>query len=242
VFKIKVILPVATDAYVDGLTREMQLFSLDPRFEYDVEFLSHGPVSVECQYDCAMVSQYVVEAAERAEREGFHAVVVYCAVDPGIKACKEVLSIPAVGVGEAGSLYGLLLGGRFSVLTVLTNTIGVTREVFEGVVGSGHMVSVRSVEIPVADLGGSAEDLYQALLSIARLAVVEDGAQVLVLGCTCMVGVAERLQKEVSAATGVFVPVVSPGAAALHLAQSLVLMNYRQSGIKFMTPPRKVRK
>jgi allantoin racemase len=240
-YKIKVILPVATDAYVDALSREMQGFALDPRFEYDIERLTHGSVSVECEYDCAMASPYVIEVAERAERDGFHAVVVYCAVDPAVKACKEALSIPVVGVGEAGGLYGVLLGRRFSVLTVLDNTVAVTREVIEDAVGSDFLVSIRSVDIPVADLSYSAEDLFQALLKCAREAVAEDCAEALVLGCTCMVGVAERLHAEVSKQTGAFIPVISPGAASLHLAQSLVLLNYRQSGLRFMPPPRKMR-
>jgi allantoin racemase len=242
VYRVKIILPVATDAYVGFVSRETACFALDPRFEFDIEVLAHGSESIECEYDSAMASPYIIEAAERAERDGFDGVVIYCFVDPAVKACKEMLGIPVVGAGEAGSLFGVLLGRRFSVLTVIKQTVALTREIVEGAVGPGQLASVRAVDIPVAELGSSADDLYGALLKCGREAVAEDGAEALVLGCTCMVGVAEKLQKEISATAGAFVPVVSPGAASLHLVQSLVLLNYRQSGVRFMPPPKKMRR
>ncbi|NLS44281.1 MAG: hydrogenase expression protein HupH [Firmicutes bacterium] len=241
-YKIKIILPVATDRYNESVYKEIKGFSLDPRFEFEVESLSHGPISIECEYDCAIASPHIINVAEQAETDGFHGVVVYCFDDPAVKACKEKLEIPVVGAGEAGVHYSTLLGKKFSVLMTIKNAITVTREMVENTVGPGHLASIRVVDIPVAKLDSSADKLFEALLASAKDAICQDHAEALVLGCTGMLGMAEKLQEEISSDIGAFIPVISPGATALHLVQSLVLLNYRHSGLTFMTPPDKIRK
>ena len=76
--------------------------------------------------------------------------------------------------------------------------------------------------------------LYREMVA----AIEEDGAHVLVLGCTGMMGVAEELQSQLREA-GFEVPVVSPTAAAVRLAETLVALGLRQSRITYMPPKSK---
>jgi allantoin racemase len=71
-------------------------------------------------------------------------------------------------------------------------------------------------------------------------AIKEDGAHVLVLGCTGMMGVAKEMEKLLKQ-DGYEVPVVDPAAASLKFAESLVSMKLKQSRLTYMSPPEKAR-
>ena len=63
----------------------------------------------------------------------------------------------------------------------------------------------------------------------------EDGAEVLVLGCTGMTGMAERLSHELN------VPVIDPIPTAVKLAEMLVGLGLSHSKLAFPVPPEKKR-
>lgn len=54
--------------------------------------------------------------AVRAESEGYDAVVLYCFSDPAVDACREVVSIPVVGGGQASCLLAPLVGRQAGLL------------------------------------------------------------------------------------------------------------------------------
>ncbi|MGC8849072.1 MAG: aspartate/glutamate racemase family protein, partial [Candidatus Bathyarchaeia archaeon] len=96
----------------------------------------------------------------------------------------------------------------------------------------GRLASVRSAEIPVLELKDH-ERAKASILREARKAIEEDGADVIVLGCTGMAKLAEEIQKELG------VPVVEPATAAIKLAEIFVQMGLSHSKISFKTPPEK---
>jgi allantoin racemase len=239
--RIKVILPVSTKLFNEIVEKELENFSLDTRISFDIESLPKGPASIECEYDVAVAAPYIIEVAEKAEKDGFDGVVIYCFDDPAVNACKERLNIPVIGAGQAGVLYGNLLGKSYSVLMTVENALMVTREMIETNKLSSGLASIRVTNIPVVELGQD-DSLFDTLLKTAKEAIENDNAEVLVLGCTGMMGIAERLQSEISNMMGRYIPVVSPGAAALHLMQTMILLGYKQSKLSFMMPPEKERR
>ena len=58
------------------------------------------------------------------------------------------------------------------------------------------MASVRVTGIPVLDLQKDLDATFHALVEEGRKAIELDGAEVLILGCTGMTGMAERVTKE----------------------------------------------
>jgi allantoin racemase len=93
---------------------------------------------------------------------------------------------------------------------------------------------VRTIEIPVLGLVDT-QAMSAALFDEMLAAIREDNAHVLVLGCTGMMDVAENLQSKLLDAD-FDVPVVSPTAAALKLAETLVSLGLRQSRLTYMRP------
>ena len=68
-----------------------------------------------------------------------------------------------------------------------------------------------------------------------KRALKEDGAEVLVLGCTGMTGMAERLSKELG------VKVIDPLPTAVKFAETLVGLGLSHSKLAFPKPPEKKR-
>ncbi|MBO0913667.1 aspartate/glutamate racemase family protein [Streptomyces laculatispora] len=98
---------------------------------------------------------------------------------------------------------------------------------------------IRVVDIPVLDLTGP-ERLVDRLAEQAREAVPRREADVIVLGCTGMIGVAAALLERL-AQDGPFVPVVDPTGAAVTWLESPVRLGVRPSRTTGIPPPAKDR-
>lgn len=201
--------------------------------------LAQGPASVECRYDEAIATPDVLRQVKEAEQEGFDAVIVDCFGDVGVKAAREIAEIPVIGPGESSMLLAAALGQRFSVITVLRNLLPVVYETAEVLGLHRKLASVRYVDIPVLEVMDR-ERLKKALLREMLEALEKDGAQVLILGCTGMSGVASDLSQRLRE-RGYDVPIVDPSGAALSVAEALVRMGLKQSKLTYMKPPEKMR-
>jgi allantoin racemase len=140
-----------------------------------------------------------------------------------------------MGPCESSLLIASSLCDRFSVITVLRSVAGLIRENAKISGVSEKLVSVRAVDIPVLDLHQDNEKTAVSLYEEGKKAIEEDGAEVLVLGCTGMTGMAERLSKELG------VQVIDPLPTAVKLAETLVSLNLTQSKLAFPAPTEKKR-
>jgi allantoin racemase len=203
--------------------------------ELDSVGIERGPASIESRYDEILAIPEIVKRAMEAEREGVDACVINCFGDPGVRACREVVRIPVVGPCEASLLVAASLCNRFSVITVLRNVAGMIEENARIYGVSDKLASVRAVEIPVLELHREEERTAKALLEEGRKALEEDGAEALILGCTGMTGMAERLSRELK------VPVVDPLPTAIKFAETLASLGLTHSKLAFPYPPEKKR-
>ena len=229
--RIKVIIPNASKEFLESQLEERRR-AAGPGVEVEVVCLREGPVSLEGAVDEALVGPPLLAEALKAQAEGFDAVVIDCAADPALSAVREAIDVPVVSAGEAAFLYALGLGDRFSVVTVLENTAGVIQEKLKAYGLGSRVASVRYADVPVLALEDTAK-AGAAILAEARAAIDEDGAEVIVLGCTGMSPVARFLQENLE------VPVVDPAAAALSLAEAWVRMGLRHSRKRYPVPPSK---
>ncbi len=60
-----------------------------------------APASIEGHHDEAMSVPGLIARLKQAETQGIDGVVVACFDDPGIGACREVVSGPVLGICEA---------------------------------------------------------------------------------------------------------------------------------------------
>ena len=227
------LLPVRADVMNDAVFKYICRF-LDPETEVVTQQIDEGPLSIECEFDEALAAPAVIRLCRRAEEEGFDAIFVNCFGDPGVRAARECVNIPVFGGFEPAVLFALGLADKIGIVTVMSEIVpliegNVARERLDG-----RVVSVRSVDIPVVELGDH-EKLVKALVAQCAASVKEDGAQGIVMGCTGFVDVAEQV-REALAAEGFEVPVLEAAQSALKLCETYAVMNLRQSRLTYHRP------
>jgi allantoin racemase len=183
--------------------------------------IATGPASIESAFDEAIAVPPTLAEVTAAAESGAGAIVINCMGDPGLQAARELVSVPVLGPGQTSMHLASMLGHRFSILTVLDQLVSVDEEKAATYGIAGRLASVRSVGIPVLDLEGSQDKLIGALTEQGLRAVRDDGAHVLILGCTGMLGAAARLRAELAAHGVTGIPVIDPIPATLHVAAAL---------------------
>ncbi len=229
--RIKIIIPNASRPFLESQVEERKR-AAGAGVVLDVVGLAEGPLSVESAVDETLIGPPLLSLAKKAEEEGCDAVVIDCAMDPAVRAMRELVSIPVTSAAESALLYAFTLGERVSVITVLESTARAIEDKIRTYGFQGRVSSVRAAGVPVLDLQET-ERAAAAILEEARKAIDQDGADVIVLGCTGMSSVAAYLQDRLE------VPVVDAAAAALTLAESLVRMKLSSSKRCYPPPPAK---
>lgn len=149
---------------------------------------------------------------------GFNAAIIGAFGDPGLGAARELLSIPVVGLAEAGLLSACMLGRRFSVVTFSSALVPWFEECIAWHGLGSRCASIRSLNEAfgsVADVQNEKEDHLVALAS----RTIDDGADVIVLGGAPLSGLAGKIKDRVE------VPLVDCVVAAVKQAELLVALH-----------------
>ena len=233
---IYIINPLTTKEFEKMTLREVEP-AASAETQLRVVSIDKGPASIECRYDEVIASPYVVkkvrEVADKAD-----AIIINCFGDVAVDAAREVTDVPIIGPGSSSMALAQLLGHNFSVVTVLSRLAPLI-DTIAAELGTTKLTSTRAVDIPVLELEDRAKTV-EKLTKESVKAIEEDGAHVIVLGCTGMAGLADQLKHEL-AEQGYNIPVVDPLIVALKLAEILVDMKTSQSRLTYPPPPEKGR-
>lgn len=219
--KIKVVLASSSQELVQSQLANRQK-ALASGTEIKIVAPDQCPPATEGEVDEVLAAPHILSEAINAAEEGFDAVTIDCTLEPGLKAAKRACSIPVVGAGEAAFSLALLLGERFSVIMPTPESIGPMKSTIRQRRLWEHMASVRSINVHVLDLDNH-ERTLAAVAREARIAIDENGADVIILGCTVMGPIAELLAARLG------IPVIEPGTAALKLAEALAAPGWSRS-------------
>ena len=186
----------------------------------DVVSIKDGPASIESFYDEYMAIPNTLKLVEKAADEKYDAIIIGCYGDAGIQAAREIVDIPVIGPGESSMVIACLLGNSYSILTIMDSIVPVLRELANRVGVSSKLSSVRSIGIAVLELANR-KDTLDCLVHTGRLAVEEDGAEVLILGCMSMafLGFSVELRRKLG------IPVVNPVQSSVKIAEILIDMD-----------------
>jgi allantoin racemase len=235
--RIRVIIPVVGEHWIAPV-QEAYGRAGRSGTEISAVAIDRGPASIESVRDEALAIPGVLSRVQAAEAEGMDAVVLDCMADPGLDPARELASIPIIGPAQAAMHLAAMLAHRFSVITVLEQGIpGVHRQILRYGL-AGKAASVRAINIPVLEMGEDRERVIQAVIEESARAVRQDGAHMIVPGCTEMIGMAPVVQEGL-AERGCEVPVIDPPAVAVKLAEGLVDMGLAHSKRTYPPPPDK---
>ncbi len=221
--RIRVINPVITREFESLTYREFESLA-GPTVKIEVVSLDKGPSSIESRFDEDLAKPDILKKVKEAEQNGVDAVIINCFGDPGLHSAREVVDIPVVGPFQASMALASMLGRKFAIVTVLRSVIPLIEENAEMLGMRSKIASIRSIEVPVLDLEKERVKVRESLLIESKKAIVEDGADIIILGCTGMMGMAKGLQESLHR-EGLNIPVIDPTAASLKLAEVLVSLD-----------------
>jgi allantoin racemase len=232
--KIMVINPNTSESMTNHISEELKRIKRSDT-ELTVVCLDKGPETIESAYDEAHAIPPTLELVKRANQEGYHAVILACFSDPGLEAAKEISEIPVIGIEESTLHIAAMLGARFSIMTPRRQRIPIRKE-HVYMRGMDHfLASVRSLDLSVAETDADPEKTKKRVLEVARTAVEEDGAEVIILGCAGMAGYAPELESKLG------VKVLDPTAVALKIAEAMADLGLKHSKLGLFAPPPKKR-
>jgi allantoin racemase len=198
------------------------------------------PALPTCALDLAITEIAAVEAAIRARDAGFDAIFINSVADYGLRAIRSAVQMPVVGAGQASMLLACALGDRFSIVSVLPPSLrechdaqlrayGLTERCvsMRFVTSAAEMAQIAEPDSWYARMRTRRADMVERIGRHVQAAVEEDGADVVILGCTCMVPIAKDVQAYTSA------PVINPLDAAYLQAEMLVRMGISHSPKRF---------
>ena len=231
---VRVVIPVLhSDELVDKCRHEYD-HAAGPGVSMSYVCLEQGTATIESKADLALAQPDTIRRCLEAEADGCDAVVIACFGDPGGAGAKELASIPIVGEGEAALHVGSLLADRLSIVTVRRETVPFMRTMVEQVRLDAKLASIRPVEFGVMDFD---LNCVPDVVEQAYVAVTEDGAEAIVMGCTGTgVDMVPRITEQLAERVGAYVPVVDPVCAAVSLAELCARHGYRPSKRAFPTP------
>jgi allantoin racemase len=174
-----------------------------------------GPASIECHADEAAALPGLLDVVREEEKLGTGAYVIACFGDTGIEAAREIARGPVVGMTEAALFAAAMVAAYFTVITLPPRTIVHADRVLRHL-GLSHRCRLRAIDVAVADCVGLDDALLDAMLAEARLALTEDRAEAIVLGCAGLTGLVQPM----TAALGV--PVIDGVSVAVTMAEGLL--------------------
>jgi allantoin racemase len=175
-----------------------------------------GPKSIESVYDEILSSVGTLELGIE-EQDNYDAIVIACYSDhPTIYALREITDKPVIGIAEASMYVACMLGYKFSIVTTNEEWEPLLWDAVRHYGLAERCASIRSTHMPVLALEEDPEDTYDLIAKTAKLAVEEDGAEVICLGCAGMAGLDKHLEKELD------VPVLDGVVCALKLVEGFV--------------------
>lgn len=219
-----------TDSITQAIARQAQaaaapgteIIGLTPDF---------GADSIEGNFESYLAAIAVMDKVMSYDQP-FDAVIQAGYGEHGREGLQELLNVPVVDIADAAASTAMYVGRAYSVVTTLDRTVPLIEDRLRLSGLWDRCASVRASGLAVLELEESPERALEAIVRQAELAVSEDRAEVICLGCGGMAGLDEQIRQR----TGV--PVIDGVSAAVTVAESLVRLGLSTSKVRTYAQPR----
>lgn len=226
-----------SDENLSARRQQLQAVELGADITWHFQAVKLAPKNYISAADMVLADIGLLEAGLYAERDGYDAICVDTMSDSGVAALRSHLSIPVFGPGRASMLTALMLGNRFSIITMWDHWRHFYQKHLTELGIEQKCASIRSINVAPdnqALMAGKEDAVFPLLEAEAMKAIDEDRAEVILLGSTTMhqahAYLAERLP----------VPVINPGPLTYKLAELALAAHLTHS--KKAYPPSPVSK
>lgn len=171
--------------------------------------------------EAVIAGHVTIEMLAKHHRD-YDGAIIAAFGDPGLGGARELFSIPVIGLSEAAMLTACMLGRRFSVITFSPALKPWYLECVEWHGLQGRCASIRALTESFASLSDVQEEKEEALVRLAREAVDQDGADVVIPAGTPLAGLARRIRDQFD------VPVVDLVASSIRQAETIISLRHRK--------------
>jgi allantoin racemase len=213
---------------------------------------TYGDWAVENQEEFAHSSaQRLPIVKEACESGKYNAIVLLGGGEPGFHASREIgrrHGIPVTACAHSQMVVATLLGNRFSVIDLAESHSSYYASLIVGHRYAERCASIRNLQLPHARPGlepamniysqkeqvlrGGTSDLLEMSVREAVAAIEEDGAEVIIFGCSALYWMQPFLEKRLHE-MGWEVPVLEGYRCAITLAKLLVDLGQSVSGLAY---------
>lgn len=183
-----------------------------------------APSFIETYEDQIKAASGMIQLVRENEKE-FDGFIIACHCDPNLDAIKEITSKPVVGIGESSMKLASMLGNSFSVISMTKKSIPNKIALIRKYSLQEYLASVRAPSKNQKYLNDE-EKFYET----AKLAIEEDMAEVIVLGCAGMTGLDKNLQQRLD------IPVLDGVVCALIIITGMIRYDVLTSKIRRYKP------
>jgi len=231
--KIMVINPNTSESMTEHIRTAMNRIKRSDT-ELTVVCAAKGPLTIESSYDRSLAIPEVLKLVKQANEEGFDGVIINGFGDPGLESAREISNIVVNGIEETVLHIAAMLGASFSILTPVRNLIPNKYQEVRHYKLEQWLSSVRTTAMKVSEVDADPDRAKKRILEVAKQAVEEDGAEVIIMGCAAMLGYADEISRSLG------VTVLDPSSVTLKITEGMIDAGvvHSKRGI-FATPPEK---
>ena len=211
--RILVVNPNTTQGMTDEIGHVARA-AAGPGTEIDCVQPAAGPRSIEGAADEVLAAYHTLDLVA-GSRGRYDAYVIACFGDPALAACREVSSVPVLGIAEAAFHVASLVAFKWSIVTVLPRVKPLLEELVHRNGMEIRCASIRCTPLTVLEIEEDIERTRRLMVEEARAAIAEDGAEAILLGCAGLGPLDKWMQDQLGA------PVLDGVACAVTLAEAL---------------------
>lgn len=163
----------------------------------EVRNIQKGPKHLEYQYYQALAGNEMLKEILWAKKEGFDAVIISCFDDPFLYPAREICgNMVITAPGESSMHLASVLGNKFSILVGRDKWIPQMKENVSKYGLEKKLASFRSLGMGVLEFHEDEKKTIEKMRQEIKLAIKEDKAEVIILGCSMQFGFYKELQEE----------------------------------------------
>lgn len=169
-----------------------------------------------------MCTDGTLEKVLGAEEQGYNAVFLSCCLDIGLYEARQLVDIPVTATLESAALLAHMMGASFSIIPVDYQNGKIQEMMLKQYGLHEHFVSLRPFHIDANDLYPDqtrSPRVVEAVTAAARACVQDDGAEVVIPGCTLAGCVLTHDVPEIESVVGA--PVIDGMIAGFKLAEMM---------------------
>jgi Asp/Glu/hydantoin racemase len=227
--KLLIVNPNISDSVTALIRNEAERAALE-QTGLTVVTAPYGVAYIETPGEAAVGAHAALELLA-THHAGHDAAVIAAFGDPGVEAAKELLPIPVVGLTEAAVACAFLMGGRFAIVGISQRIGAWYVETVQRLGLASRLTGYRGLRQGFSDIGSVREEAREALLSMCRACVEEDGADSIILGGAPLAGLAREIADRVP------VPLIDGVGSAVRMAESLARAGYAERRAGRLSPP-----